>query len=100
MIHTRIKSRPRGRTKKYNPTLWTRTLYRVLVSYEHLGKEGWETVEEPILVEGWNPDDVHTEAFNRIAKTKMNVEIKSVTELSQAEYMRFIGAPELFAMAA
>lgn len=79
--------------------MYARTLYRVMVAYERIGREGWETVEEPVMVDAWNEDDAHSDAFRKMAKSKFNVEIKSVTPLSQASYMRFIGAPMLFEMA-
>lgn len=96
--------------------MYARTAYRVLVAYECLVNQGkptnsvryvWQTTEENVTVDAWNEDDARTNAFllikERLEQSGVSedasIEIKSVTPLSQAEYMRFIGARTLFEMA-
>ena len=111
MNGTRIKSRPKQQRRQYNPTLWTRTIYSVLLSYDCLDGDEWENREMSIPVEAYNKDDAHSAAFCRmeaylvdkypkIEPIDFDITIKRVDELPQAVYMRRIGAPELFAVVA
>lgn len=123
MINTRIKSRNGKRTKgngkaSVPPVVYARTLYNVLLSYEQpiilkIGTlnvhRGWETIEKTVQVEAYCKDDAHSKAFVETRdemvkqfpnhnREDFNIQVKRVDELSQAVYMRRIGAPELFAV--
>lgn len=95
----------KNKGKRIGAPMYARTLYKAIVGYEQFQKcpdgfgHEWVAIEETVFVSAWNLEDAHTEAFKTINNC-FNPEVKSVAELSQAEYMRFIGVPELFLLAA